>query len=152
MTKTIKILLIAGLLIPLALVAFKSFSKVAFRNNAAKWSSASQDQSNLVTSEMLQNLPGETLLLSLDENDPVMGKIPHTVKIPAGELFEKENIKTIRKHKGSIVLFSADKAKAAKTWMVLSQMGYKNLYMFSDTLPVEVFKYKFRPDAATRPE
>ncbi|MBN2813150.1 MAG: hypothetical protein JXQ80_03675 [Bacteroidales bacterium] len=146
MAKPIKILLIAGLLISLMLVAFKSVSKVTFRNNAVKWSGASLDQSNLVTGVMLQELPGEPLLVSLDINEPVMGKIP------AEELFKKENIKTIRKHKGSIVLFSTDRAKAAKTWMVLSQMGYKNLYLFSDTLPVEVFKHKFRPDSATRPE
>ncbi|MCK7537140.1 MAG: rhodanese-like domain-containing protein [Marinilabiliales bacterium] len=47
-------------------------------------------------------------------------------------ILEKENLKLIRKNKGPVILCSDDSSVSARVWMVLSEMGIKNIYILQD--------------------
>jgi 3-mercaptopyruvate sulfurtransferase SseA len=72
--------------------------------------------------------------------------------IPADSILSKKYLNTIRKHNGPVILFSSEMAVSARIWMLLSQMGCKNIYILTNNTDNEVFKSKFRPDTVTRPE
>ena len=72
--------------------------------------------------------------------------------IAADSILSKNNLSIIRKHDGPVLLVSSETAVSARIWMVLSQMGYKNIYILTNDADSEVLKYKFRPDTLVRPE
>jgi hypothetical protein len=119
------------------LALIKSLSAGHFRNDALKWAGPSIDKSNLVTPGQLQRILQPVFLLNLIEPE---------------KLLTKESRKILDSQKGSIVLVSDDPGLSARTWMLLSQMGYRNLFILADSTDNEVFKYKFRPDTVTGPE
>jgi hypothetical protein len=67
-------------------------------------------------------------------------------------LLDPVNRKKFRQHKGNIILVSDDPALSAKVYMLLCQMGQKNLFILTDDIQQEAFKYKFRPEPLTWPE
>ncbi len=71
-----------------------------------------------------------------------------TLFIAAGRLLDKENLKAIHTHQGPVLLVSDDPSISAKAWMILSQMGYRDLFVLTEKDSTEVLKYKFRPDTA----
>ena len=58
----------------------------------------------------------------------------------------------IRRNKGPVILFSEDPSISSGTWMVLSQVGIRNLYILSDTIDDETIIHEFRPDTLAKPE
>jgi hypothetical protein len=117
-----------------------------FRNDASKWAQPSIAQSNLLPHRMLNNLTGNTLMVDLSERGDLLTDRKGSVNIPAGSVLEKENLRRLRDYDGNIVLASEDPAIAAKIWMMLSQMGVKDLYILSYEENNEVFSYEFQPD------
>jgi len=145
--------IVLALVIPLlVMVLIKSFTTGHFRSDASKWAESSINQTNLIMQEQLKSLEEKPLMVILDEGKAIPDEVGETVNIPARTLLEKDNQKKLRAHTGSIVLVSADPAISAKIWMLLSQMGYKKLYILTDSTDNEVLKYKFRPDTGTVPE
>ncbi|HLO57651.1 MAG TPA: hypothetical protein VK179_02860 [Bacteroidales bacterium] len=123
-TRIIPIIIIAGLL---SGVAFKSLSRNHFRNDARKMAELSFTGSNLVTTATLGQLKGSNLFVNLDKE-----KYPsydNQIVVSAENLMDKENLKILNKHKGNIILISNDQAKVARTWMLLAQVGIKNLFI-----------------------
>jgi hypothetical protein len=59
----------------------------------------------------------------------------------------KNNFSLIGKHNGPVLLYSADPGLSARIWMLLSQMGRRNIYILTDSTDNEILKYKFRPDS-----
>jgi len=145
--------IVLALVIPLlVMVLIKSFTTGHFRSDASKWAESSINQTNLIMQEQLKSLEEKPLMVILDEGKAIPDEVGETVNIPARTLLEKDNQKKLRAHTGSIVLVSADPAISAKIWMLLNQMGYKKLYILTDSTDNEVLKYKFRPDTGTVPE
>lgn len=136
----------------LVLVLVKILSTGHFRSDALKWAGPSIDKTNLVTPGQLQNLLQPVLLVNLTSRTDGFSNTPDALIVKPENLLVKENLRILRVQKGSIVLFSDDPALSARMWMLLSQMGYKKLYILADSTYNEAFKYKFRPDTSTGPE
>jgi hypothetical protein len=49
-----------------------------------------------------------------------------------GLILEKENLSLIRKNNGPVILFSEDSSVSARIWMVLSEMGMRNIYILQE--------------------
>ena len=138
---------VIALLIPvLILILFRLAAPGHFKVNAKKWAGPSFERSNLITGEMLKTIPGDKLLINLSKENTTDTGIEKTVRTDPDSLLLK--IDAIKEHEGPVILFSSETAVSARVWMVLSQMGYDNIYILSDE---EVLKYKFRPDT-TKPE
>jgi 3-mercaptopyruvate sulfurtransferase SseA len=54
-----------------------------------------------------------------------------------GSILEKPQIRLIRKNKGPVILYSDNISEAAKLWMILSEMGIKDLYILSGSTTEE---------------
>jgi hypothetical protein len=135
------------------LVVIRSLGTDHFMSDAGKWYSPSIDQANLITPEKLNTLNGEKLLISLSEPPPVTpGVNVRSINIPADSIISKKYLKVIKGNDGPVILFSSDPALSARIWMVLSQMGFKDLLILNSTGDSEVLKYKFRPDTMSGPE
>jgi hypothetical protein len=148
-----KYYIVLAVLLPLlVLVLIKSLSRDHFRNDASRWTAPSISKTNVITTENLKALEGNTLIVIIGNWDEAFKAKGEIVIIPAESLLEKENQKKLRVHSGNIVLVSDDPALSARMWMLLSQMGYKKLYILSDSVEDEALKHKFQPDTATGPE
>jgi len=131
----------------------KILSTGNFRIDAIKWANPSITQSNLITSDKLADLGGKLLIVNISEKGSRFSGTGDVLDIPAGQILEKENMKKLKKYKnGHIILFSDDPSLNARIWMLLSQMGFSNLYILNENGNDEVLKYKFRPDTLNRPE
>jgi len=112
------------------LVLFRSFSRTGFRYDAARWAESSVQGSNLLTVDQLSALTGEILLLNLGSEPGLPGQLmDKTVTMSPESITLKENLRLIRKHRGPVVLFSDDSSFSARVWMVLAEMGMKNVYI-----------------------
>jgi 3-mercaptopyruvate sulfurtransferase SseA len=49
-----------------------------------------------------------------------------------GLILENENLTIIRKNRGPVILFSDDSSVSARIWLVLSEMGMKNIYILQN--------------------
>ena len=139
---------IALVLIVLILVVVRSTGVNHFRNDAKKWAETSFRQTNTLNPEQAKRLKGKILVINLDKNEKIPLEIHGDLKnIPADSILSRMNIKTILNHApGQVLLYSSDQGLSARVWMILSQLGCKNLFILTSESDNEVFKYKFRPD------
>ena len=139
---------IALVLIVLILVVVRSTGVNHFRNDAKKWAETSFRQTNTLNPEQAKRLKGKILVINLDKNTKLSFEIAADIKnIPADSILSRMNIKTILNHApGQVLLYSSDQGLSARVWMILSQLGCKNLFILTSESDNEVFKYKFRPD------
>lgn len=144
---------ITVVLIVLILVLIRSLGVNHFKNDAKRWAEPTIKQSNTITIEHYGTLPGKKLVINLDKDVSGISQITMDGQnIPADSILSKKYFKIIRKHDGPILLFSSETSVSARIWMVLSQMGFDNIYILNNNTDNEVFKYKFRPDTLPRPE
>jgi hypothetical protein len=141
---------IALVLIVLILIVVRSTGKNHFRNDAKKWAETSFRRANTMNPEQAKLLKGNILIINLDKNtNPVLEIAGNIKNIPADSILSRVNIKTILKNDASqVLLYSSEPALSARVWMILSQMGCKNLYILTSDTDNEVLKYKFVPDSA----
>lgn len=137
----------------LILILIRAFNPNHFRRNVKEWAEPSVMQLNIVNKEQLETLSGDKLIINLgtptDSENTITDDAVH---IAADSILMKNNLSTIRNHKGPIILYAFESSVAARIWMVLSQMGYRNIYILTTDTGNEVIKNKFRPDTLVRPE
>jgi hypothetical protein len=144
---------IAVVLPILILVLIRSFGIYHFKSDAKKWAEPSVIQSNIITREQFKALPGEKLIINMGEDTSVHNYITvASLNIPPDSVLSKNYIKTIRKHDGPVVLISTDPDISARIWMILSQMGCRNIFILTSDADNEELKHKFRSDTLVRPE
>jgi len=116
-----------------ALVIVRSFNPDIFRYDAVKWAEPSVLGSNIVSEDQIASLEGEKLLIILENGTTSEKHFQFkTLKIKPGSILERENIRIIRRNKGPVILVADEHSVSAKLWMVLSEMGLKNIYILSD--------------------
>ncbi|MBN1790196.1 MAG: hypothetical protein JW830_06855 [Bacteroidales bacterium] len=148
-----KYFIVLAVILPLlVLVIIKSLTWDHFRNDAIKWAESSFHESNILTTQQLNESDGQALIIELDDRTETAGTKGEVIYIPADKLLDKDYQKKLRAAGGSIVLVSDDPALSARMWMILSQLGYKKLYILNDSTDNEALKYKFQPDTVTRLE
>lgn len=137
----------------LILVLIKSLGSDHFRNDSKKLAVPSVKGSNTIAKEQLETIPGNKLVVNLDKKNSFLNEMKsEIVNIPADSVLTGGYLDIIRKYNGSVLLYSAKQEVSAGIWMVLSQMGYPNLYILTTDPDNEVIKNKFRPDTLVRPE
>lgn len=144
---------IAVVLPVLILVILRSLSINHFRSDAKKWAERSVMRSNIITAEKIGMVQGEKLIINLSKEGSE--SVPFQlsgINIPEDSILNKMKLKTIRNHKGPVLLYSNETAVSARIWMVLSQLGLKNIFILTISSDNELLKNKFRPDTTARPE
>ncbi len=73
----------------------------------------------------------EMLLIDLRDRDTYgEGHLENAVNIPAGQLFERESLRKMRRHRQKdIVLYSDSEEKSALAFMMLASLGFENVYV-----------------------
>ena len=138
---------IVVVLIILVLILIRSTGINHFKNDSKKWAEPSVKQSNIITVGKAGLLPGKILIINLDKSEEPAPDIPGEFQnIHADSLLRKDHISFNLKHDGPVLLLSSDRGLSARIWMLLSQMGRRNMFILSDSENNEVLKYKFRPD------
>ena len=132
----------------LVLVLIRSAGVNHFKSDAKKWADPSFSQSNAITPEQVKLLKGNNLAINLDKSPATVTGITGDLKsIPADSILSQKHLSTILKHDGPVLLLSSDPGLSARIWMVLSQMGRKNIYILTSTTDNEILKYKFQPES-----
>jgi len=135
------------------LVIFRATGTDHFSTDAQKLAEPSFSRSNIIIPGKVSQLSGEKLIINLGKDVIKHNFEGATVKdISPDSILTKEYIGIIRKHEGPVFLYSSDNSISVRLWMLLSQMGIKNLYVVSENPDPESLKYEFRPDTTVRPE
>jgi len=131
----------------LILVIVRSSGFNHFRNDAKKWAGRSLTHAAEINIEKAASLKGKRLIINLDK-DTVQARSLSSAElyIPPDSILSKKYLTIIRNHAGPLIIFSADPGLSARVWMVLSQLGQKNIYILADMTSNEVLNYKFLPD------
>lgn len=148
-------LVIGLIVIPIAAgVIVRETGRYRYGHDARALAAPSFDSSRLMGWEQLAAMKTSTLLVDLSHSGVLMkSRMNGTVHIPAARLLEKSSLDTLRNHNDKTrILYSPDQGEAARAWMVLSQMGYRNLYILADDRGDEKMKYPFRPESPTLTE
>jgi hypothetical protein len=145
---------IIAIVVPIIiLVLIRSVGSNHFKSDAAKLALPSLDKINLIDLKNIETISGEKLIIILDNSEFKQGEnAAKTINIPADSIVAKKSLKTILAHSGPVLLYSSEPALSARIWMVLSQLGIKDILIMTSETDNEVIKYKFRPDTLTGPE
>ena len=143
-----KFKLVIAIVLPiLILVLIRSTGVNHFKNDAKRWAEPSIKQSNTISIEQAGSLKGKSLIINLDRDVTGTRVLTNdSQNIPADSVLSKDHVTLIMKHNGPVLLFSTEPGLSARIWMILSQMGCRNIYILTNQADNEVFKYKFRPD------
>lgn len=141
-----------AVIVPLAaIIIIRNSGTGRFRYDAGRWAEPTFSGSNIITPEKASQLKGDILIVELDREVSVPENIKGRILLIAPDsLFTGKEIKSIYRNNGPVLLNSTDYSVAAKTWMVLSQSGFRNLYILSEDLNNETAKEKFRPDSIVK--
>ena len=145
--KNFKVVIIIVLTI-LILVVIRTLGVNHFKSDAKKWVEPSLKHVNTLNIESAKALPGNNLIVRLDKdevlNTDLKGK---QLIVSADSILDKKIIRRILKFDGNILLEADDPGLSARIWMILRQMGCRNIYILTKDTDNEVLKYKFRPDS-----
>lgn len=146
-------IVIAVVLPILILVLIRAIGTSHFKPDAKRWAQPSVLRSNVISLDKALSLKGEKLFVNLAGEFGVI-KTPglKSINIPADSILDKEILHSISTNDGPVLLYSSEAAISVRVWMILSQMGYSNIYIISDDPENEVMKNKFRPDSRIGPE
>lgn len=142
-------------LVILITVIVRNSGSMHFKSDAIDLARPSFNHTVIIPQKIIGQIKNSKLFIfldsgiNMDNNYRLRGEI---LWIPADSLLIKENRKKILSYDGIILLVSADPSVSARVWMILSQMGRKDVFIVSDDEEPEVLKYEFRPDTLTRPE
>ena len=121
---------ISIVLIVTSLILLRTFNQGNFRYDAVRWAEPSLSGSNILTEDEVKSLDGEKLIIDLGNNADVSKRLNESTRImDPVSILEKENIRIMRGNKGPVILSSGDISVSARIWMVLSEMGLKNLFI-----------------------
>jgi hypothetical protein len=144
--KKYKVVIISVILL-LVLILIRSSGFSHFKNDTQKRVQPSLNKSNLITLREAGRLAGKSLIINLSgvTPDQIKELSASVQNIPADSVLSKNHIKGIMKHEGPILLYSSEPGLSARIWMIISQLGCRNLYILTDSTDNDILKYKFRP-------
>ena len=150
--KNLKFILLA-LAILLILVIVRNSDRNIFRSDVKTAIEVLQNNSNLLSPDQLHQLKSPRLVVNLGDSDlPDSLHIENSIRIPFANLLDDANRKKLNEVKGDLVLYSTDMATTSKAWIILNQLGFKNVKILATKEIPEKLKYKFQPDTTARLE
>jgi hypothetical protein len=133
--------IVLTIIIVTLLVVLRSAGTGHFRYDAKKWAGPSFSGSNIITQANISSLKGNKLLIMLGAGQQGIGGIDcKVISIPPDSILSKKHVSLIRGNKGAVILYSKDYSLSSKVWMVLSQSGFRNIYIYSTDPDYEVLK------------
>ena len=144
------ILIIVVLLI---LVIVRNSDQNLFKKDIKSAIEATQNNSNILSRDQLHQMKGPWMVVNIGNSDlPDSVQVEHSMKIPFENLLDQTNRKILEGVNGDLILYSSDVATASKAWIILNQMGFKNVFILNTGGNPEELKYKFQPDTTARLE
>jgi hypothetical protein len=141
--KNFKIVLLI-LLAVLVLVIVKSTSKFTFKQDVQDIIAAIESNNFLVSMQDLKGSESQYLIVNLGE--PGTSQFENSLKIPYEKLLEESYLQQLKETEKKILLWSDDNSVAVKGWVILNQLGFKNVLVLSEIENPEVLKYEFKAD------
>ena len=135
-------LIIGLLLVVAALVFMQAANKNRFSGNTQNIVEALKNESVFVSSENLN--PADYLVVELSGNSNE-AKFQDAVKVAFDGLTGK-NFRSRIENSGKKILLTGDESQAAKAWVILNQLGVRNLFILTEKEKPEVLRYLFVPD------
>ena len=137
----------------LILVIVRNSDQNLFKQDVKSAIEATQNNSNVLSPDQLHQLKGSWIVVNIGNRDlPDSIHVEHSIKIPFENLLDQTNRKILEGVNGDLILYSADVATASKAWIILNQMGFKNVFIMNTGENPEELKYKFQPDTTARLE
>jgi len=150
--KNLKFIILA-LVILLILVLVRNADRYIFRSDVKTAVEAAQINSNWLTAEQLHQMKSPWLVVNIESSDlPDSLHVENSIRIPFGNILDDVNQKILTEVKGDLILFASDRATVSKAWIILNQLGFKNVKILGLEESPEVLKYKFQPDTTARLE
>ena len=143
--KGLKVVLLV-LLVVFVLVIVKITSKNGFKHDAREAIEAVESNNFQVTGEELKGIENQYLIIDLTKTSSA--RFENSVKIPFDKLLEESSLEKFKATENKILLVSDDNSVAVKAWVILNQLDFKNVFIFSDEENPEVLKYEFKSETA----
>ena len=145
------VILIIGVLLTLVIVRISD--RNLFKQDVKTAIKALQNNQNMISTDQLRQQKNPWIVLNIGDSDmPDSIQVEHSMKIPFESLLDQTNRKILEEVDGDLVLYSADVATASKAWVILNQLGFKNVFILNTGENQEELKYKFQPDTAAKLE
>jgi len=150
--KNLKVVIfVIGIL--LVLVVVRISDQNLFKKDVKTAIEAAQNNSNMISFDQLRRQKNQWMLVNIGDSDmPDSIQVEHSMKIPFESLLDQTNREILEEVDGDLVLYSADVATASKAWVILNQLGFKNVFILDTGENQEELKYKFQPDTAAKLE
>ena len=152
--KNLKFVII-GIVILLILVIIRISDQNLFKKEVKTAIEAAKNNGNSLSLDQLSQLKSTWMVVNIgnsDLPDSISIHVEHSMKIPFENLLDQTNRKILEGVNGDLILYSADVAAASKAWVILNQMGFKNVFILNISENPEQLKYKFQPDTTARLE
>jgi hypothetical protein len=141
------------IIVLLILVIVRNSDRNLFKQDVKSAIEATQNNSNMLSPDQLHQLKEPWMVVNIGNSDlPDSIHVEHSIKIPFENLLDQTNRKILEGVDGKLILYSADVAIASKAWVILNQMGFKNVFILNAGGNPEELKYKFQPDTNARLE
>lgn len=143
--KGLKVVLLV-LLVVFVLVIVKITSKNGFKQDAQEAIEAVESNNFQVTGEELKGIENQYLIIDLSESGS--SQFENSIKVPFKKLLEESTLQKLKETENKILLVSNDNSVTAKAWVILNQLGFKNVFVLSDNENPDVLKYEFKSETA----
>jgi PleD family two-component response regulator len=147
--KGLKIVLLI-LLVVLVLVIVKTTGKNRFKQDAQNVIEAVKSNTYQVTMNDLKGTEDQYFIVDLSESGSV--QFENSVKIQFEKLLDETTLQKLKETENKILLVADDNSVAVKAWIILNQLGFKNVFVLSGEENLEVLRYEFQPDTAAKLE
>ena len=137
----------------LILVIVRNSNRNLFKQDVKSAIEATQNNSNILSPDQIHQLKSPWMVVNIGNSDlPDSLHVEHSMRIPFENLLDQTNRKILEGVDGNLIVYSADVATASKAWVILNQMGFKNVFILNPGGNPEEIKYKFQPDTTARLE
>ena len=145
--KDLKIVLFI-LLIVLVLVIAKTTGKNRFKQDAKNAIEVITSNNFSVSLTDFRAAENQFLVVDLSESGSIQIQFDNSMKVTFEKLIDETLIQKLKETEKKILLVSEDNSLAIKSWVILNQLGFKNIFVLSDAENAEVLKYKFQPETS----
>ena len=129
------------------LIIIRISDQNVFKEQVKSAVEVTQNNGNLIMLNKFRELTTSYLLIELgSESKHDTLHFQHSIKIPFEKLLDEPNRKILDKTEGTLILYSDEMALTSKAWIILNQLGYKNLLILTSEENPEELKYKFQSD------
>ena len=141
------------IVILLIMVIIRNSNTNLFKQDVKTALDGIQTKNNLVSPDQLKKKKEPWLVVNLGNEDlPDILHFENSIHIPFENLLDQTNRNILKDTKGDLILYSEDNSETAKAWVILNQLGFKNVFILKNEENTEELKFMFEPDSSARLE